>query len=477
MLTTLHFTALALLSLYGLHRVWLLVCWHIEHKRPVQAPPSITGGKDLPLVTIQLPLYNERFVAARLMDAVARLDWPKERLEVQVLDDSSDDTRKVVDERADYWRSRKINVEVVRRRLRTGYKAGALKNGLMRSTGEYVAIFDADFLPPRDFLVRAMPYFSDERIGMVQARWGFLNAGHSWLTCVQSLLLGPHFSIEHRVRFKRGLFFNFNGTAGIWRTKAIKSSGGWQSDTVTEDLDLSFRAQLAGWRFIYLDDLVVPSELPITLAAFRSQQQRWAKGSMQTAKKILPALLASRLPVSIKIEAVVTLLANFCWLLGALIFLTVYPTIMSRIGVGTYHLLRLDLPLILCTSVAILSYFFIYALIRKSQASPAHVFLLPILSIGLAPSIALSVLEGIFSRGGVFERTPKFGICRRGCLPPSALIYRQQRFFYILFNAALFAYSLMPISFAWNRETWLAIPFLLLFPLGFFTMIVKDLGR
>jgi cellulose synthase/poly-beta-1,6-N-acetylglucosamine synthase-like glycosyltransferase len=475
MWTTLHFTAMALLSLYGLHRLWLLACWRAERNRPIEAPVSLDSGKELPIVTVQLPLYNERFVAARLIDAVARLDWPKEKLEIQVLDDSTDITEKIVDERTDYWRKKGINMKVIRRAHRAGYKAGALKNGLMQSEGEYVAIFDADFVPPRDFLIRTAPCFSDERIGMVQARWGFLNAGHSWLTHVQSLLLGPHFSIEHWVRFRKGLFFNFNGTAGIWRKKAIDSSGGWQSDTVTEDLDLSFRAQLAGWRFIYLEDLVVPSELPVTLAAFRSQQRRWAKGSIQTARKILPTLLASRLPAVIKIEAVVTLLANFCWLLGALISLTVYPTIISRIGVGPYHLLRIDLPLILCTSVAILFYFFIYSLNSESRCPALYFLLLPIFSIGLAPSLALSVLEGVFSRGGVFERTPKFGICLPGRLPFSPLAYQQHKFFYILLNTALLAYGLMPVFFAWGRGTWPAIPFLLLFPLGYLTMIVKDL--
>ncbi|HYA43696.1 MAG TPA: cellulose synthase family protein [Syntrophobacteraceae bacterium] len=475
MWTTLHFTAMALLSLYGLHRLWLLACWSVERKRPVKAPPSAGLGKAPPIVTVQLPLYNERFVAARLINAVARLDWPGEKLEIQVLDDSTDVTGKIVDELADHWRKKGVNMKVIRRAHRAGYKAGALKNGLMQSAGEYVAIFDADFVPPRDFLIRTAPCFTDERIGMVQARWGFLNTGHSWLTRVQSLLLGPHFSIEHWVRFRKGLFFNFNGTAGIWRKKAIDSSGGWQSDTVTEDLDLSFRAQLAGWRFIYLEDLVVPSELPVTLAAFRSQQRRWAKGSMQTARKILPALLASRLSVSIKIEAVATLLANFCWLLGALISLTVYPTIISRVGIGPYDLFRIDLPLILCTSVAILFYFLIYWLNSESKFSGLCLLLLPIFSIGLAPCLALSVLEGVFSRGGVFERTPKFGMRRRSRLPFSPLAYRQHRFFFILFNTALLAYGLMPIFFASDRGTWAAIPFLLLFPLGYLTMIVNDL--
>lgn len=470
-----HFSALALLSLYGLHRLWLLCCWHIERKRPAQPPPLLPPRKDLPFVTVQLPLYNERFVAGRLLDAVAQLDWPREKLEIQVLDDSTDDTRKIVDERLEYWQNNGTNMKVIRRQGRDGYKAGALKNGLMQAQGEFIAIFDADFLPYAGFLRRAMPYFSDEKVGMVQARWDFLNSEYSWLSGVQSLLLGPHFSIEHQVRYKRGLFFNFNGTAGVWRVKAIQSAGGWQADTVTEDLDLSYRAQLAGWRFVYLEDLVVQSELPVTLAAFRSQQKRWAKGSIQTARKILPRLLFSPLPLAIKIEAAAHLLANFGWLLGALVALTLYPTIMWRVGIGPYQLLRIDLPLLFCTSFAILSFFFTYALNQKSKISLAHCLLLPIFSIGLAPSIALSVLSGVFSRGGVFERTPKFGVCAQGTLPGMAFIYRQRRIFAVILDAVLFLYSLMPVAFAWQRGTWLAIPFIALFPLGFFTVLVHDL--
>ena len=301
-------------------------------------------------MTIQLPLYNERFVAARLIDASAGLQWPKNRIEIQVLDDSDDDTVQIIDERVHYWSHKGVTIHVLRRKDRSGFKAGALGYGLTKAKGEFIAVFDADFLPTPDFLLRTAPCFSDKKVGMVQARWGFLNTEHSWLTAVQSLLLGQHFSIEHFVRFRRGLFFNFNGTAGIWRRRTIEAAGGWQSDTVTEDLDLSYRAQLDGWRFVYCDDLVVPSELPVTLASFRSQQQRWAKGSIQTAKKILPRLLASRLPLQVKCEAIAHLMANFCWLLGTIVTLTLYATITWRVSIGPYQMLRLDAPLFMATS-------------------------------------------------------------------------------------------------------------------------------
>jgi cellulose synthase/poly-beta-1,6-N-acetylglucosamine synthase-like glycosyltransferase len=474
-----HFTALSGLALYGIHRLWFLFCRHGKSKTGV----SVSAGalcfceRGFPFITVQLPLYNERFVAGRLIDAVAQLEWPKDKLEVQILDDSVDDTGDIVDARISRWRQEGIDIKALRRGHREGYKAGALNHGLVQAKGEFIAIFDADFLPPGEFLLRTVPCFSDRQVGMVQARWGFLNSEHSWLTGIQSLLLGPHFDIEHRVRFRRGLFFNFNGTAGIWRRKAIEAAGGWEADTVTEDLDLSYRAQLAGWQFIYLDDLTVPSELPLTMASFRGQQQRWAKGSIQTAKKILPRLLVSPLPLAVKVESLAHLLANFGWLLGAVVTLTLFPTITWRTGVGPYQLMRIDLPLFIGTSFAIFLYFFVYKIRQRGQVPFIRLLLLPVLSIGIAPGIALSVLNGIFSRGGVFERTPKFGIRGRNALPGLAFLYRQRTTRYVLMNVLLFAYSIMPIIFAWQRETWLAVPFLMIFPAGFCFVIFKDLSE
>jgi cellulose synthase/poly-beta-1,6-N-acetylglucosamine synthase-like glycosyltransferase len=477
-LTLVHFTALGGLALYGMHRLWLLYCWRCERRvsaAPSTEPSEPSGGHRYPFVTVQLPLYNERFVAARLLDAAASLQWPLERLEIQVLDDSDDDTCAIVAERALYWSQRGVRIEVVRREGREGFKAGALAFALQRAQGELVAVFDADFVPPADFLNRTVPLFGDVEVGMVQARWGFVNEEHSWFTAIQALLLGPHFSIEHWVRWRRGLFFNFNGTAGIWRRIAIESAGGWQSDTVTEDLDLSYRAQLAGWRFVYLDDLNVPSELPVTLSAFRCQQQRWAKGSVQTAKKILPRLLAAPLPLRVKAEALAHLLANFGWLLGAIVTLTLYPAACSRVGVGLYDLMRLDLPLFVGASGAILLYFYIHARRSEGRCSLLALPLLPVLSIGLAPSIALSVLRGTLSRGGVFQRTPKYGLKGRERLRGRAAVYRQPTFPYLALNSALLGYTLLPLGFAWQRGTWPALPFFFLFPLGFLLVIGKDL--
>ncbi len=476
--TVIHFLALGGLALYGLHRLWFLLCWLTKRRSPVTSPYLRTWAMRRPRITVQLPLYNERFVAARLLDAAAKLDWPKDKLEIQVLDDSTDDTREIVEGRAAHWAREGICMKVLRREHRHGFKAGALAMGMSTASGEYIAIFDADFLPSPNFFLRTMPSFSDPRVGMVQARWGFLNANHSWLTGIQSLLLGPHFGIEHQVRFRRGLFFNFNGTAGIWRRTAIESAGGWRADTVTEDLDLSYRAQLAGWRFVYLDDVVVPSELPVTLAAFRSQQQRWAKGSVQTARKILPCILLDRfLPLGLKIEAAVHLLANLGWLLGTIVTLTLYPAIIFRVGIGPYQLLRFDVPLFLLASSVVLLYFYVYAIVQKQGGSVARLLLLPICAIGLAPSLALAVLEGMVSEGGDFERTPKFGVHGRGPLPSLAFLYRQPSLIYVVLNATLVVYTLLPVLFAWQRSTWIALPFLMLFPLGFSLVILKDLAE
>jgi cellulose synthase/poly-beta-1,6-N-acetylglucosamine synthase-like glycosyltransferase len=475
-LAVIHFAALAGLCLYGLHRLWLLRSLCMGKGSEASTPPSFAAPEEFPVVTVQLPLYNERFVAKRLLDAAAALHWPLHRLEIQVLDDSDDDTRHIVDERVAWWRRQGVTFTVVRRASREGYKGGALANGLLTARGEFVAVFDADFIPPPAFLRDTMPWFRDHGVGMVQTRWEFCNADHSWFTGIQSLLLGPHFSIEHRVRYRQGLFFNFNGTAGVWRRLAIEVAGGWQADTVTEDLDLSYRAQLAGWRFVYRHECRVPSELPVTMSALRSQQQRWAKGSIQTARKILPRLLADRLPLSVKFEAMAHLLANIYWLLGMIAMLTLYPAVTWRVGIGLHQVLRIDLPLFLLSSVAIMSYFLIYS-IRSGSKKLGHLFLLPALTIGLAPGISLSVLKGLFLKGGEFERTPKFGVKGRERIPGMAFLYHRKNLFYIILNGLLFLYCLLPVIFAWQRGTWFAVPMFLLFPFGFALVLAKDIGE
>jgi hypothetical protein len=280
-LLVLYYLTLGVLALYGIHRSWLVVTY-LRHRRDRPALPAPPA--EWPVVTVQLPLYNEMYVATRLLDAVCRLSYPRDRLEIQVLDDSTDETSELVAAEVARWRERGVDVRHVRRGDRAGFKAGALDAGLACARGELLAVFDADFVPGPDFLEKTVPYFTDpadpqggSRLGMVQARWEHINRGYSLLTRIQAILLDGHFVIEHTARNRSGRFFNFNGTAGIWRRQAIEDAGGWQHDTLTEDLDLSYRAQLAGWRFVYLPEVTVPSELPVDVRGFKSQQHRWAK--------------------------------------------------------------------------------------------------------------------------------------------------------------------------------------------------------
>ncbi len=475
LLAIVHFLALCGLVVYGCHRLWFLYLW-VRLRKKQKHDYSAYRSLDIPYpkVTVQLPIYNERFVAARLLDAVVRLDWPLDRLEIQVLDDSDDETQDLLKDRIAYWQLRKRDIKLITRETRDGFKAGALECGLRRAEGELLAIFDADFIPPRDFLKRTVFKFADPSVGMVQTRWSFVNTDHSWLTQIQAMMLAPHFSIEHRVRSHQGYFFNFNGTAGIWRKEAILSSGGWQSDTVTEDLDLSYRAQLKGWRFNYLEDVAVPSELPSTLGGFRSQQKRWARGSIQTARKILPLVFRSRaLPFKVKIEAAFHLLANMGWLFGALVTLTLYPTIVYRVESGLYQYLFLDLLLFCGGCGAIMLYFSWYALFKKQRTRVLWVLLLPAFAIGLAPSLASSVIQGAIRRGGQFERTPKFGIRGKSRLPGIASIYRRTTVAAFGIDALFLLYCLLPIVFVMRKETWAAVPLLLLFPIGFLIVSTK----
>jgi cellulose synthase/poly-beta-1,6-N-acetylglucosamine synthase-like glycosyltransferase len=297
-----YFAVLLLLAMYGLHRSHLvLTCLRYRKRlREMSQDPAPLPDAELPQVTIQLPLYNEATVATRLLEHVARIDYPRERLEIQVLDDSTDETRSLLRTEVERLRDLGLDVVYLHRVDRVGYKAGALDAGLKVAKGDLIAIFDADFLPQPDFLRRIVPLFvADAKVGMVQARWGHLNRDHSLLTRTQALMLDGHHLVENRARSAAGWLFNFSGTGGMWRRQAIDTSGGWQHDTLTEDLDLSYRAQLAGWRFLYRENVVSPAELPEDVSAFRAQQFRWAKGTVQTARKLLfTKVLRSKLSVS-----------------------------------------------------------------------------------------------------------------------------------------------------------------------------------
>src|SRR5215467_13863571 len=292
-----YFFVVIILAMYGWHRYYLV---YVYMKNRGKEPKAKTPLDPMPVVTIQLPLYNEMYVAERLIEAVCAIEYPRELLEIQVLDDSTDETCEVAELAARRFAAQGHDIKYIHRTNRVGFKAGALEDGLKTARGEFVAIFDADFIPTSDFLIRLMPHFVDPKVGMVQARWGHINQDYSLLTKIQSILLDGHFVLEHGGRNRAGHFFNFNGTAGVWRRAVIGDAGGWQHDTLTEDLDLSYRAQLRGWKFLYLPEIECPSELPVEMNAFKAQQARWAKGLMQTAKKVLPRIMSSNAPAAVK---------------------------------------------------------------------------------------------------------------------------------------------------------------------------------
>ena len=413
-IVTLYFVVLCGLSVYGAHRS-LLVWFYLRGGR--RRAPVRAASDELPRVTVQLPVFNELFVAERLIDAVARMRYPRRRLEIQVLDDSTDETSVVVAQAVDRWQSRGIAIRHMRRPARSGFKAGALRDGLRTAAGELVALFDADFVPPADFLERAVVPFADPRVGMVQARWGHANRNQSLLTRAQALLLDAHFVVEHGGRNRGGCFFNFNGAAGVWRRAAIDAAGGWQADTLTEDLDLSYRAQLAGWRFVFLADVVAPAELPVEMNAFKSQQHRWAKGSMQTCRKLLPSILRARLPWRVRLEAALHLTANVNYLLILALALLVVPAIAARTGPGADpRMLWIDVACFVAAAVSVSTF---YGISQRELGGrwrwrlrdlPAVIAL----GLGLSVNNALAVIEALTRPTGEFRRTPKYGVTPRG---------------------------------------------------------------
>lgn len=405
-----HFGLLLLLCLYGGHRLYLT--WQVY--RDTRAPSLPALPDRLPIVTVQLPLYNEKYVVERLIDAVAALRYPRDRLQIQVLDDSADDTAGLAAMRVEYHRARGCWIEHLRRTDRTGYKAGALAAALPQARGELIAIFDADFVPGPSLLLDSISPFADPRVGMVQTRWKHLNRGYSILTQVQAIMLDAHFTIDQVARSRGGVYFNFNGTAGIWRTEAIRDAGGWQWDTITEDLDLSYRAQLRGWRFVYLEHVGCPSELPVEMNAFKSQQHRWAKGAIQVMKKTLPLVWRAPVPLRIKVEATLHLSSNLAYLLMLIqsaVFLL--PSILARAQHGWLMTLWwMDLPLLLVATGGHLV-FFLVGQQRLGSIRQRLVYVPALLAtaVGLGLNNGRAVVEALLGRdSGPFIRTSKLGV-------------------------------------------------------------------
>ncbi len=462
-----YYTVLGLLALYGAHRAYM-VHLYFRHRRETPRPAGPL--QELPRVTVQLPIYNEVYVVERLVSSVAELDYPRDLLQIQILDDSTDETREIARATAARLSTRGFDVDYRPRAHRDGFKAGALQAGLTAATGEFLLILDADFVTRPDLLRTTLPFFADPGVGLVQARWEHLNREFSLLTRIQSILLDGHFVIEHTARHRSGRFFNFNGTAGVWRRACIESAGGWAADTLTEDLDLSYRAQLRGWRFVYLKDCAVPGEVPVDINGFRSQQRRWTKGSIQTGRKHLPAILRSRLPWRIKSEALVHLAGNSSHLLVFALSLLLVPAVVIRDRIGWQRLAALDFPLFFGATLAFLAFYFASQreLGRSWSATLRDLPGVSALGIGLCPSNARAVLEALFSKpgGDEFVRTPKYSI--EGAAGEwRTKKYRASGHGSVLVEVVLAAYFLAGLLFAARFGYWVAVPFLLVFFHGF----------
>src|SRR6202049_5176467 len=351
-----YFFVLIVLAVYGGHRYYLVYLYMRNRDKEPKPGPQLDP---LPVVTIQLPLYNEMYVADRLIDAVCQIEYPRELLEIQVLDDSADETCSKPEVGVHRAAMQGVDIKYYHRPDRTGFKAGALEAGLKVARGEFIAIFDADFTPGSDFLARLMPHFADPGVGMVQARWGHINQDYSLLTKIQSILLDGHFVLEHGARNRSGRFFNFNGTAGVWRRRAIDDAGGWQHDTLTEDLDLSFRGAVRGRGVVFVFDLVAPAEVPVERNAFQSQQHRWAKGSIQTCRKLLPRILRAKLPLGVKVEAFFHLTANFNYPLMCVLSILMFPSMVIRYNMGWYEMLLIDVPLFFAATFSVCNFYMV----------------------------------------------------------------------------------------------------------------------
>lgn len=462
-----YFFVLSVLGFYGAHRYYLVYQYRKNRHRVPGPPPHVD---EWPVVTVQLPIFNEMYVVDRLIDAVAAIDYPRERLEIQVLDDSTDETRDISRLAVRRLAARGFDITLHQRDDRTGFKAGALEAAMRKARGTLVAIFDADFVPTVDFLKRTVPYLvADAKLAVVQARWGHLNADYSLLTRIQAIMLDGHFVLEHGGRNRAGCFFNFNGTAGIWRRAAIEDAGGWQHDTLTEDLDLSYRAQLRGWKFLFVPDLVVPAEVPVEMNAFKSQQHRWAKGSIQTCRKVLPHLLVADLPKHVKFEAFFHLTANFNYLLMIALSVLMFPAMYVRYSMGWTEMLLIDVPFFAAATMSVVNF---YAFSQR-EAYPddwkSRLKYLPAVlavGIGLAVNNTRAVLEALFGEPGEFKRTPKYGIEKAG-EGWQHKKYTQTMPVQPLIELALGLYFTATVVYALNSEIYGTLPFLVLFQFGY----------
>jgi cellulose synthase/poly-beta-1,6-N-acetylglucosamine synthase-like glycosyltransferase len=460
-----YYLVLAALSAYGVHR-FAIVSLYFRYRS--SNPRPIAPLRPLPRVTVQLPIYNEVYVVERLLAAVTAIDYPRELVEIQVLDDSTDDTVEVIRRAVARYRQSGFDIVHLHRASREGFKAGALERGCARARGDLLLIFDADFIPAPDILRRSVDFFSDPAVGMVQTRWSHVNRDYSLLTRIQSIFLDGHFVIEHTARNRSGRFFNFNGTAGLWRKSAVIDSGGWRSDTLTEDLDLSYRAQLRGWRFVYLLDCVSPAELPVDMNGFKSQQHRWAKGSIQTARKLLPQILRKPLPLKVKVEAFFHLTDNVSYPLMMALSALIVPAMVLRHRMGWTRWIWLDFPLFFSATLSVL---FFYVVSQREIGADwknrlRDLPFLMSLGIGLSVNNTHAVLSAFSRKESEFTRTPKYRI-ESADEEWHAKKYRARRNFSVVFEIALAAYFLAATVLSVASGLYLGVPFLWIFFCGY----------
>jgi cellulose synthase/poly-beta-1,6-N-acetylglucosamine synthase-like glycosyltransferase len=408
---------LVIITLYSLFQAHLLIHYYrwVRKRDRLVAPPFSEGAPDLPYVTVQIALYNERMVAAQIIDAVARFEWPLDRLEIQVLDDSTDETVRIVDDKVDDWCAKGIDIKALRRRERTGFKAGALSAGTEAAKGDYIAIFDADFLPSPDFLRRMMPYFDDPGVGIVQGRWGHLNLRHSFITHMQGILLDGFYHVEQPGRAFADYLIRFNGSGGVLRKACIEDSGGWSGDTLAEDLDLCYRAQLGGWKIHYAHDVVAEAELPLSLDDFKEQQFRWTKGKAQVLRKLGGRLFRARISRTVKAHAYADVCNIFVYLSAFVCTVLSVPLAWIVYGTGTFPDYIIDASFGLISLFIWMQYVVVvlgYQMEGKIRRAWAFAWLFPatlMTLLGIMFYQTLALVQGFFGGSGEFLRTPKRG--------------------------------------------------------------------
>ena len=463
-----YFGILTVLAIYGVYRVKQVIDFWRYSRFPPKPKGEFTAA-ELPPITVQLPLFNEMYVVERLVKAITEIDYPRDRLEIQVLDDSTDETVSIARATVEKYAARGFDIHYLHRDDRTGFKAGALENGMKTAKGNLIAIFDADFVPKPDFLRKLIHHFTDPIVGCAQMRWSHINGSYNLLTRLQTIMLDGHFVVEQTTRNRSGNFFNFNGTAGIWRREAIEMSGGWQHDTLTEDTDLSFRAQLMGWRFVYLLDEEAPAEIPVEINAFKEQQRRWAKGVLQVWFKLYKRIWAAPLPLRVKLEMFFRLTGNISYPLMIVASFMQFPLLLVRYNQGLHQLMMLDVPLLFFSTVSVVLFYgtAVWYLDKKRSMRLLHLPLVMGLGIGLAFSNARAVFEALAGVKSDFVRTPKYQVEKTDDESWKSKKYKRKHGWLPLLELSFALYFVLAIAYAVRMHMWGPIAFLLLFCFGF----------